>query len=134
MRRDVFVYLSGPITAVGGRTVEQNVVAAAGVYWQLLTAGIPAFCPHLSGAFPTAFTIDYETWIAYDFAVIDRCTHMLMLPHWQSSTGAVRERKYAVAKSLPVAESVEDLLQLLDTPATDDLLRLTGRTQEEHTS
>lgn len=110
----VFVYLSGPITAKNGRTVEQNVAAAVGVYWQLLAAGVPAFCPHLSGAFPTAFTIDYETWLQYDFAVIDRCTHVLMLPNWHESAGALREMDYADRQGKPVFSQVETLLAHLE--------------------
>lgn len=113
MRQGVFVYLSGPITANHGRSVEQNVANAVQFYWRLLRAGIPAFCPHLSGAFPSAFEIDYETWIAYDLAVIDRCTHVLMLPHWEQSAGAMRERAYAEARGIPVAANDSELLHML---------------------
>lgn len=113
MRKDVFVYLSGPITAKHGRSVEQNVADAAEFYWKLLRAGIPAFCPHLSGLFPTAFSIDYETWIAYDFAIIDRCTHVLMLPRWETSDGAKRERDYATERGIPVAHTDAELLAMV---------------------
>src|SRR5574342_1232287 len=61
---DVFVYLSGPITAKYGYTVEQNVAQALKVYLDCLRAGVTCFCPHLSGAFPSAFDVPYETWLA----------------------------------------------------------------------
>jgi hypothetical protein len=109
MRTDVFVYLSGPITAKAGYSVEQNVAAAVKVYFALLARGIPCFCPHLSGAFPSAFGVDYETWLAYDFAVIARCTHVLLLDRWDTSTGAVREREFAESIGVPVVNNVEDL-------------------------
>jgi len=102
MRADCFVYLSGPITARSGYTVEENVAAAVKVYLQCLAGGLPVFCPHLSGAFPSAFSLDYEVWLAYDFAVIDRCTHMVMLPRWADSAGAMREREYAESRGIPV--------------------------------
>src|SRR6185295_16976272 len=95
MNRTCFVYLSGPITARDGRSVEDNVASALAVYWACMRAGIPSFCPQLSGGYPSAFTIEYETWIEYDFAVIDRCTHLLMLPLWETSAGACREVAHA---------------------------------------
>jgi hypothetical protein len=52
MRRDLFVYISGPMTAKDGHTIEENVAAGVRVYLDSLARGIPAFCPHLSGAFP----------------------------------------------------------------------------------
>jgi len=113
MKPNLFVYLSGPITAAHGFTVAENVESACVVYWKLLRLGIPAFCPHLSAGFPAAFDVPYEAWIAYDFAVIDRCTHLLMLPRWQSSPGARRERQYAEEHGVPIVESTEELLESL---------------------
>lgn len=96
MNRSLFVYLSGPITAKYGYSVEENVAAALKVYVECLKRGIPVFCPHLSGAFPSAHSdVTYEMWMAYDFAVIDRCTHVCMLPRWGTSSGARRELEYA---------------------------------------
>jgi hypothetical protein len=106
---DRFVYLSGPITAKHGFTVEENTAAAVKVHLDLISRGIWNFCPHLSAAFPSAFSVDYETWMRYDLAVIDRCTHIVMLPRWETSDGAVRERDYAISKGKTVT-SVEGLL------------------------
>lgn len=113
MRSDVFVYISGPMTAKGGYTIEDNVAAGIKVYWELLSLGIPCFCPHLSGAFPTAWTLmPHEAWIAYDYAVIDRCTHVLMMPRWETSTGAKLEKAYAEHTGKPVIYSIEELLSV----------------------
>lgn len=114
MRRDVFVYLSGPITAQLATTVEQHVAAAVGVYLGCLKRGIPAYCPHLSAAFPSAWGIDYETWMALDLAAIDRCTHVLMLDGWIWSAGARRERAYAEGRGLPVFESEAALVAAVE--------------------
>lgn len=109
-RKQLFVYLAGPITAKNGHAVEDNVARAVKLYWECLRRGIPAFCPQLSAAFPSAHsTVDYETWLNYDFAVIDRCTHILMLPRWQESTGAKREYDYARDKGIPVIFSLDEL-------------------------
>ena len=117
MRRDVLVYISGPMTANTrtGATIEEHTVQGFKAYIKLLQLGIPAFCPHLSGAFPSAWTaIDHTTWLAYDKAIIDRCTHLLMVGNWHESKGAVIEREYALARQLPVAYSITSLLDSLD--------------------
>lgn len=103
MRSDLFVYLSGPITAKHGYSVEENVAAAVKVFVRCMQLGIPAFCPQLTGAFPSAHSdVPYEAWMAYDFLVIDRCTHVCMLPRWTESAGAVRELDYAQQIGKPI--------------------------------
>lgn len=111
MRRDLFVYISGPMTAKHGRSIEENVAAGVKVYIDLLQRGIPCFSPHLSGAFPTAWTaLEHGEWLDYDLAVIDRCTHMLMMDGWEGSTGAKLEHDYAKRTSTPIAYSVSELV------------------------
>lgn len=103
MRSEVFVYLSGPITAKDGYSVEQNVAAALVVFLDCVNRGLPAFCPHLTGIFPSAHhDVPYETWLAYDFAVLARCTHVVLLPRWESSAGAVREVAFAEQRGMPI--------------------------------
>lgn len=110
MRRDLFVYLSGPMTAKHGHSVEENVSAGLKVYLDCLQRGIPAFCPHLGGAFPSAWTnVSWEQWLAYDLVVIDRCTHVLMLPRWETSAGALKEKAYAESVGCPVIFSLDEL-------------------------
>ena len=107
--KPVLVYLSGPITAAHGYSVEQNVASAVAVYFDCIRRGIPAFAPQMGAAFPEAFDIGYEQWMAYDFAVIDRCTHMLMLPRWETSPGAVREKDYAFLKGIQAFYQLDEL-------------------------
>jgi hypothetical protein len=104
------VYISGPMTAKAGRTIEQNTADGVAVYLDLLARGIPAFCPHLSGAFPSAWTaIDHRTWLDYDLRVIDRCTHVLMMPRWETSSGAVIEKEYAEQIGKPIVYNVAEI-------------------------
>jgi hypothetical protein len=110
VNRDLFVYISGPMTAKHGYTIEENVAAGVRIYLDCLRRGIPAFCPHLSGAFPSAWSaIDWEGWLEYDLAVIDRCTHVLMMPRWESSAGAVKELAYAESILKPIIYSLDEL-------------------------
>jgi hypothetical protein len=110
MRKDLFVYISGPMTAKHGFTIEENVAAGVRLYLECLARGIPAFCPHLSGAFPSAWSaIDWEKWLDYDLAVIDRCTHVLLMPRWAESAGAQKEAAYAQQIGKPIVYSLDEL-------------------------
>jgi len=109
MRRDIFIYISGPMTAKHGYTIEENVAAGLRIYLDCLKAGLPAFSPHLGGAFPSAWEVSWETWLEYDLAVIDRCTHVLMMPRWEMSAGAIRERTYALEIGKPVITTLDEI-------------------------
>lgn len=116
MKCDVLVYVSGPMTAKDGRTIEQNVADGIAVYLQLLKLGIPAFSPHLSGLAPSAWTaLTHAQWIAYDCAILDRCTHLLLMDRWQSSTGACAEFDYWMEHhdAETVAESLAELCEMV---------------------
>lgn len=102
MRRDILVYLSGPITAGHGRTVAENIDRAATIYLGLIQAGVPCLCPHLSAYNPAAFLVPYDRWLELDYVYIDKCTHMLMLPHWEESKGALLEQAYAIQQGIIV--------------------------------
>lgn len=110
MLKGVLVYISGPITPKHGFTVEQNVAEAMKTFNELIRRGIPAFPPQFCAAFPSNFDIEYQVWLEYDFAVLDFCTHMLMLPRWRSSDGAMKEMAYAEKKHIPILFDIGDLL------------------------
>jgi hypothetical protein len=109
MRPNILVYLAGPLTATPTHTVAENIASAAAVYFDCIRRGIPAFCPHLGATFDEAFSIGYEAWMAYDFSVIDRCTHVLMLPRWETSAGAKREKDYAFLRGIQTFYLLDEL-------------------------
>lgn len=122
MRTDILVYISGPMTAKDGRTMEQNTADGVAVYLDVLRRGIPAFSPHLSGAFPSAWTaLTHAEWIAYDCAILDRCTHLLMMPRWETSAGARLERYYWITHreqwNSSMAFSVAELYEMVGIDA-----------------
>ena len=109
VQRDLFVYLSGPITAAYGYSVKDNVAAGLRVFFACVARGIPAYSPYASVALQSARDIPWAQWLAVDYAVIDRCTHVLMLPRWETSAGAVAERAYATQIGKPILTSLEEL-------------------------
>lgn len=115
MRTDVYVYISGPMTAKGDYSIERNLAEGVDLFLHLLKSGIPAHCPHLNGYPPSCWTaLPHESWIALDRVVLDRCTHVLMLPRWRESTGARLEHEYAQSRRLPIAYSLAELQAYLD--------------------
>jgi nucleoside 2-deoxyribosyltransferase len=114
MKRDILVYISGPMTAKDGRSIEQNVADGVAVYLELLKLGIPAFSPHLSGLAPSAWTaLSHAEWIDYDCRILDRCTHVLMMERWDTSAGALYEAGYAARHGMPIAHSVPELCEMV---------------------
>lgn len=110
MRKDIFVYISGPMTAKGGFSIEENLLAGAQVFFYLLKHDIPCYCPHLTGLLPSAWTLmSHEKWLEYDYAVIDRSTHVLMMDRWETSSGACLEKMYAEKIGIPIIYSIDDL-------------------------
>jgi hypothetical protein len=109
IRRHLLVYLSGPITPAHGYSVAQNVASAADVFLACVRRGIPVICPHLSGLVEAAWAIPHAHWITLDLALIDRCTHVLTLPRWETSPGAQIEVAHARLQGIPVVGDVMEL-------------------------
>ena len=81
---------------------------------RVLKRNIPAFCPHLIAAFPSAHTaMAYDDWLDYDVVMLRRCTHVLMMERWRQSTGAKFERHEAERFELPIAESMAELITMI---------------------
>jgi len=107
--KPVLVYLSGPITPAHGFSVKDNIEAASVVFLQCVRAGIPAFCPHFSALVDASWAIPHADWMQIDLAVLDRCTHLLLLPRWETSPGAQIEVAFARQKGLPVISDLAEV-------------------------
>lgn len=107
MRTDVFVYMAGPITARNGYSIEDNRKMTEKALYELLRAGIPCFMPPI---IPHT-EVDYETCLLYDNVAIARCTAMVMLPRWNESPGALKERALAIELDMEIFDSVEELIK-----------------------
>jgi hypothetical protein len=108
-RGHLLVYLSGPITGSDHGTVQEHAIAGLEALLACTRLGIPAICPQLTGAFPAAWAVSWEQWMAVDLALVEHCTHVLMLPGWETSRGARQERTYALRIGTPVVYDLEAL-------------------------
>lgn len=105
------VYLAGPISSGPMRETHRACVVAD----RLIDAGLTPFVPHLTVFWEMVVgERDYERWLAYDFAVIERCDALVrMRGH---SPGADREWAYAESLGIPCfmldeADGVDATLQ-----------------------
>lgn len=108
------VYISGPITPRNGRTLDENVLQGWRAHETLTAKGVPSFCPHLSADKPGAFDVDYEAWMALDFYILGLCRIVLMLPGWESSPGACREKEWAERERRKITYSMDECLAEVD--------------------
>lgn len=95
------LYISGPYSSTPDRSTSFNIGVAQGhaiVAWE---KGWAAFTPHLNTANFERYcpTVEHSDWLAGDLAILDRLRPghdaILMLPNWQQSPGARREREAA---------------------------------------
>ena len=110
------VFVSGPFRSLSQPyshwEQEQNVRRAEALALDVWLAGHVAIVPHLlTRHFQGA--ADDRVWLDGDLAIMERCDAVLLTPDWERSAGARVERSYALAKGMPVFESLEELTQLL---------------------
>lgn len=102
------VYIAGPYRASTPYGVERNIRAAEAFIMPVAKAGAVAVVPHMmfrghDGALPD------EWFLGATLEVMRRCDAVLMMPRWESSAGATKERHEALANGIPVLETMHDL-------------------------
>lgn len=98
------IYLAGKYSG----DVDANIAEARRWAVKLWEAGYAVICPHLNTAhMEIDCKAQYEDYLRGDFMMIERCDAIFLLPNWQDSSGATREREHAIANGI----HVEDLSQ-----------------------
>ncbi len=99
------VYISGPYRANTINEIVQNIRVAeyySGLMWKV---GAVAICPHKNTALMDGLIPD-EKWLDGDITIIERLDpwkdFILMLPGWENSQGAQRERARAMKLDVAV--------------------------------
>ena len=98
------VFIAGPYIGDGRvDTIEANIREAESYAIALANAGIGFFCPHLhTHHFGTKARADETIYHALDFHFLTHADAVLFTPRWHTSSGARRERAWAIAKDLPL--------------------------------
>lgn len=109
MRRSKIIYVSGKYTGTP-EEVDVNIGMARSFSMEIWEMGYTALCPHLNTMhFERDCKCDYEDYMDGDMELVKRSDAMFMVPGWEDSKGAVRERKGALALNKPVFTTLNQL-------------------------
>lgn len=96
------VYVAGKLTDPRGQWYEQaNTQVAMMVAVDLWKMGFSVICPHANTYFMGG-AVPYEAFLAGDFEIIRRSDAVVMVPNWEQSPGARREKQEAEKEGIPV--------------------------------
>jgi hypothetical protein len=105
----IVVYLAGPYTGPthdhrSYLAIERHIMQAREAAAWCVQQGYGFFCPHLHSAHFECITPDAppEYWYALDLRFLPVCDAVLLLPGWEQSQGALREKAEAERLGLPV--------------------------------
>ena len=110
-----FVYIAGPYRAEGKHDytvyegIDANISRARSWAAKLATEGIPFFCPHLNSAhFEVIAPYIHEGfWLEMDLVIMSKAWAILLMPEWETSSGAQFERQRAYEWGLGVYRADE---------------------------
>lgn len=95
----MLLYVSGPYSG----DIDANIAQARRAAIDLWERGYAVLCPHLNTQhFEVDCKVGYEDYIRRDIEMVRRCDGMVMLPGWEGSKGALREKEVAEAAGIPV--------------------------------
>lgn len=107
MAKPRVIYVAGPLSAPTPEGVIANAEAAMHAGARLRDAGFGVILPHLCVWWDKKFPAPYETWLAMDLALLERCDALVRLA---PSPGTDREVEHAIAHKIAVYFSIDDLL------------------------
>lgn len=102
----MLVYLAGPYTATGDKSVDDHIEQARRVAVELWDKGYYVITPHLNTAHFEKYcqVADWSTFMEGDLRMIAACDVVVLLPGWRQSRGACIERNYALRRGKVVCE------------------------------
>jgi hypothetical protein len=113
------IYIAGPLTGKTEVDIENNIEAARKWWDHLIALGHYPFCPHLLSGHKTrtqaemeASGIDeeYAMWVeGYDYAWLELCDALFLMPTWKSSRGAQMEEGRAKQLHLHVIYDISQM-------------------------
>lgn len=105
-----YIFIASPYTKpVPNHNTHKSIMFAD----DLIDHGFTPFVPLLTHFWDTVSPHDYEEWLEYDKAWLERCDAVIRLDG--ESSGADREVVHAKSKGIPVVYSLQELLDLRDS-------------------
>lgn len=108
MMDKILVYIAGPLSNGDWMVNLRNAIDAQKAVRRL---GAVAVVPHLSAFAHLVHAEEYETWLAEDFTLLERCDVLLRLPG--ESEGSDREVIHARRAGVHVVRSLDELAKLI---------------------
>jgi len=105
MKRLPLVYVAGPFRGRSSWQMEQNIRRAEELALAVWEAGAACICPHANTRFFQGECED-SVWLDGDLEILFRCDAVLMVPGWENSAGARREKEEADRLGIPVFDNL----------------------------
>lgn len=90
--------------------ISMNILRAREWGKRVIEAGAFAFVPHLNSEH---YELDVDKsadwWREADLAILKRCDAIFMMPGWEKSKGAVKEKEFAEREKIPVFYGIDTL-------------------------
>ena len=105
-------YVSGKYSPTEGGVesmgeIEENIARAASYALELWLLGFAVFCPHMNTA-NFEDLVPYDDLLMGDLRFVELMDTMFMVPGWEESAGATKERKYARAMKKPIFYNLDE--------------------------
>lgn len=96
------IYVAGPFRGKSTWEIENNIRRAEEVGAELAKQGFFPVIPHTMLRFFQGLAED-SFWLEGDLELLRRCDAVVMVPGWERSVGASKERQEALRLGIPVA-------------------------------
>jgi hypothetical protein len=95
------IYIAGPFRAPTAWRIAENIRSAEQVGYQVAECGCMPLIPHANTAhFHGEF--DDQFWLDGTLELMRRCDAVMLIPRWDESSGACKEKAVAEDLGLPV--------------------------------